>query len=697
MRPWASKFSPAIFSVALGAAGPVILSFSLSQQAYASNVLLEPSERSFVIELNRKVEPDFVSSIAIEMDGYDVTPFGQVVDGQLQVNLQTQLAAGDHDISVLLFLPNGDIELIAEQVITVAASEITNTTSEFTSSLNTAYRLDQKPEEDFVGINELTGNGSLAWKGSRTTGKWQLEGELEALYDSVAKSSGGAAGINTSNDAWAIPNLRAGATYQGDAYHAGVSVGQVHVHKEDLLFSGFQRRGAAADLTSTEAGIQMKAFALHSEPTTRYDGDLIWPQRAMEKSSGVTASSALWGQHLVVSVGYINGETSLGGSGFSYFDEPVIYGGDSRNLAIDSQWLENSVWLHLEYASSSFDSDGIGIGEDAESDDASQAMLQFTSEGSLPAGIFDHWIGFIQYQEIGSDYFSLGNLAIPGDIETTRANWRADIQGVSLDVDWLQQKNNVDDNVFLPTQTLERSGISLNYIPTFIDIESGLWRFLGSPSLLVNYFRTNNSQRDDDALIAGYDLDSVNDEVGVTVTFSREKWNWSLQHQLIKQDDKSRAVFQDNFILYQPPSDTDNQLTSLQLSLYPSSRVSLNAFMQWSLREEVDFNNKYRNSNLGFDTQVEIIPDKLNLLLNYSYGQNRSSLSMSDFIEEDFKSHNGNLQLSWKALKARKANPGINFSLRGSYGKQDNRAFSQVAEQWSINLGVEMHWVGAGE
>lgn len=672
-----SKRTPvALHTVYLAAA---FASF-FAQLSNAEDVI-HGSDRQLIIELNQDIEPGLDSSVVVEMNGYDITALSRVADGRVEISLETPLAAGDHELSVLLFLPNGEIELIADKSLSITPSQ---STSEFNATLNTTYRLDQKLEDSFADTKEFTGNGSLSWKDSQTSGKWRLEGEVEALYDSVAKSGG-------SGEAWSLPNLRAGATYQSDVYHAGVNVGQINMNKEDLLFSGYQRRGAVADITNSEAGLKLRAFALHSEPTTRYDGDLLWP-KSIEKSSGITASTALSGQNFIVSVGYIDGETSLGGAGFNSLDETIVYGGDSWNIAFDSHLLENSVWVHVEYAESEFDSDGVGIGEKSKTDDAMQAMLQLSSDGSLDQGIFDYWRGYIQYQAVGADYYSLGNLAIPGDLETSRINWQAYIQGLSFDVDWVKQENNIDDNALLPTQTLVRSGISLNYTPTSIDLESGLWKALGSPSVAVNYYQTDNSQLADDAQIAGYDLASTNDEVGVTFTFSKDAWNWSLQHQWIRQDDKSQTVTQNDFILYQPPSDTVNQLTALQFGFYPSGRLSFNMFMQWSVQEELDFNNKYRNLNSGFDTQLEIIPDKLQLLMNYSYGQNRSSLSNNDFVEDNLKTHYGNVQLSWKAIKAKQSRPSVDFSLKSSYGRQDNKAFSQASEQWSISLGVEVHW-----
>ncbi len=630
------------------------------------------------------------ATVAVELDGYDLSAYSQVVDGNLSIDLQSPLTPGDHQLVVLLFLPNGDIEQLLDQrvVVTQASGRVSEWQSN--GSLSGQYRIDQKENIDYQGVKHLSGNGGMTLRGTEQRGSWTLQTEIDAIYDSISENS-------FDNDEWALPHYLLSAGYQGDALTSQLSLGNIMIDREDLLFSAFQRRGASASLAANEGAFAISLFGIQPEPSTRYDGDLFVPKSSDEGSTGITATVALLEQYLQVSAAYIDGETRLGGGGFSDFEQATIYGGDSWNIALDSIWLASSLSLHIEYAESEFDSDGLNMGLDAETDSASQAMLQINSDGELSPGWFDYWSSYLQYQSVGADYYSLGNLSIPGDLEMTRLGVQGGVYGVSFDMEWSEEENNLDDELFLPTQTLERKGLTLNYSPMNINSDSGLWAAIGAPSLMASFYRTDHSQPQQDAQRVGYDLDNRNEETSLTLMFSRPTWNWSIQHQLIELDDQSEAIIQSGYVMYQPPSDTENTLTALQLGWIPNERASVNVMMQWSKQSETDFDNDYRNRNYGVDAYVQIIPETLSLLVNYNLGLDSSSLSDSAFIEDDFKSDFGNLQITWHALQAYDNSPGLDIFFRSSYGKQDNRAFNQVSEQWAVHLGVEIQWAAGGQ
>ncbi|WP_145999184.1 hypothetical protein [Oceanicoccus sp. KOV_DT_Chl] len=647
-------------------------------------------QQNLAIELSQVVPAEGQRTIAVELDGYDISAFSQVDGNSLNIQLQTPLAPGEHSLVVLMFLANGDIEQLLDQRLSVSSAGGVSSEWQANASLSSSYRMDQKENIDYAGVKHFSSNGGLSVRGREQRGKWQLETEVDALYDSVSEN-------NPDSDEWALPHYRLAATYQGDATSSQLNLGNIAIAREDLLFSAFQRRGATASIAGAEGNYKIGVFGIQSEVTTRYDGDLLLPENSSSGITGITTTVAVLDEYLQVSAAYIDGETSLGGAGYLSFDDPTIYGGDSWNVAVDSRWLNRSVALHLEYAESEFDSDGIDIGLKAKADDATQAMLQLNSDGDLGAGWFDYWSGYLQYQSVGADYYSLGNLSIPGDLEMTRIFFQGGFYGIAIDMEWSQEKNNLDDEVFLATQTLERKGLALTYSPMNINPDGWLWGAIGSPSVMASFYRADHSQPDQEASIVGYDLDNRNDETGITLMFARPTWNWSVQHQLIEQEDYSVEVIQFGYLMYQPPSDTRNELTALQLGWVPNERASINLLMQWSKQSETDFNNDYRNRNYGVDAFLQIIPEKLTLMLNYNQGIDSSRLSQVGFIEDDFKSQFGNAQLSWHALQAYGSNPGIDFYVRGSYGKQDNRAFEQVNEQWSAHFGVELQWAAGGQ
>jgi hypothetical protein len=230
----------------------------------------------------------------------------------------------------------------------------------------------------------------------------------------------------------------------------------------------------------------------------------------------------------------------------------------------------------------------------------------------------------------------------------------------------------------------------------WINVDALPWRILGSPSLTLDLNRMLHSQPQRDSLIAGFDLDTQSRDAGINLMFSQQSWNWSLQYQQTKQNDRSEAVEFGGYVMYEPASDLRNRLLGLQMGWMPSERAMFNWYMQWNKQTETDFDNQYRNRNFGGDAYLQLWPEVLTLALSYNYGADRSHLSDSLFINNDMQSHFGNAQLIWHALQAEGNNPGLNLYLKSSYGQQDNRAYSLVNEQWSLHLGFTLAWATGG-
>lgn len=624
------------------------------------------------------------TTLAVELDGYDVSPFASFSATHLLLSLETPLAAGEHGLMVLAFLPNGDIETLLEQPVVVAPEQEHSRQWGANVTLDSSYRVGQKNKQEYQSVRHLASQSALALRGQERQGAWQMDAEIDALYDSVSEHHEG-------DSEWALPNYRLSLAYQGERTSGDVSVGSVRVERDDLLFSVFQRRGASVRVGTSDGTTAVTLFEVNTEPTTRIRGDLVLAGDDSHKGQGVTFTSELAGRALSVNGGYIEGKTTLGGGGVYIPGEVIEYGGDSWNAGLDSHLLEESLWLHMEYAESSFDHDGIDQGLEAETDSALQAVAQLSS-GALPAGWFDYWSGTLQYQEVGRDFYSLGNLSLPGDLALSRFVAQVGKQGIALGLELSEERNNLDDNAEQATQTLLRQGVNVSYTPMSIDPSTWLWATLGTPSISANYMQVDHSQPAADALVVGFDLDSQTRDAGVNFMFNRQAWNWTVQFQQTQVDDRSEAVEQNGYLTYQPGSDIRNNMMGLQLGWFASARASVNLFMQLNQRTETDFDNRFNNRNLGIDGYFQLIPDTLILALNYNFGTDTSRLADPFYINNDFQSHFGNAQLTWKALQAMGNTPGVNVYLKSSYGRQDNRAYALVQEQWSAHIGFELAW-----
>jgi hypothetical protein len=658
--------------------------------AQATDPVITIDERTISIPLPESAYKGNDAAIATELDGYDISAFSQISGNILEIHLDTPLAKGKHSLSVSLFFSDGEIESLFYQDVYVDGTVEPKSNWQVNATFSNSYLVDYKEDQNYQNLTKNNSNAAFELAGDRQWGEWTISGSANAIYDSASEN-------DPYQKNWALPEYHLSSTYQGRNAAGTVGVGNINVDQESLLFSSFQRRGAAVDVLSDSDRYQLKVFNVQPDSTTRIDGDLITSDSTAKENVGMTAGIYLPDQRLKVSAGYIGGETTLGATSISGMDKPTVYGGDSWNLALDSVWMNNSLWLHLEHAQSEFDSDGLGIGIDEERDGANQIMLQLSSNGDLGSGWFDFWAGSLQYKSVGKAFYSLGNIYLPGDSELTRLHFSSSHGGIGFEAEMAREQNNIDNDSLYPTQTHDRTGFTINYTPMNLNPQLPLWSLLGSPSLTTRLYRIYHHQPDADALLAGYDLDNRVDESELNLTFNHPYWNWGLQYQLVVQDDRSQAVSDGDYILYEPPSDQRNKLIGLQLGLLPNKRISLNIQLQWNKRYEVDLANTYRSRNLGVDALFQLVPETLTLHLNYNYSNDNSSLSDALLPEDDFISQSGNTQLTWHALKAKGSRPALDIYFRGSYGKQDNRTFALVEEQWTANLGLNMHWAAGGQ
>jgi hypothetical protein len=651
--------------------------FSLNAELHAN---VEVAEREISITL-QQMPTSNTATIAVELDGYDVSRFVELTDDGLVIRLGSAIAPGQHSLQVLYFHDNGDISTLLDQSIELQ-SAATISQWAMNSTLNSSYRAAEKEKVDYQGVNHTAANGGLQWRSQHQQGSWFAETQVDAIYDSLSEN-------NIDGDEWALPNALFALGYQAEDSRIKLGAGNIQLQREDLLFSYYQRRGVDLSITDLSDSVSLQLFGTHSEPSTLYNSQLDYPEQSTNRSSGATAAVALFKDYLRLSAGFVEGESSLSGAGYSYFEEPTVYGGESWNVALDSKWLNSSLWLRAEYAESEFDNDGVDLGNDAEEDHASQAMIQFSSNGDLGAGLFDYWSGYLQAQSVGLNYYSLGNLSLPGDLELLRGQFQAGKGGLALDLQWSEEENNIDDNPFLPTQTLQRQGVSVNYTPMDLNFWPAMWQLLGYPSLFVSYYETDHSQPDDEATTAGYDFDNQTKESSINLMFTRDTFNWGLQYQQVETDDQTTEIIENGYYLYVPLSDNENGLTALQLGWTPSEYFSTSAFLQWSRQEETDFGNVYRNRSFGVDTYVHLIPETLNLLVNYNLGRDQASYSQEGFVEDNLKSQFVNMQLTWNAIKANQNHPSLDLYMRSSYGKQDDQGFLINSEQWAMYVGFE--------
>ncbi len=659
--------------------------------ADADTIALDANAQSVTIPLPPAHGGDVQQSLIVELDGYDVTALIERTDTGL--NLPTRgldLAAGSHALRILAAGESGDIDTLVEHVLDVRM----NARSWHGRSnvlLGSLHRIDEDPAEDFAGVRGDDQRALLELDAQSADARWALRAAGGAIYDSARETSPEAA-------LWQSPAyaLQAERTFGDGA--ASVTLGDTRVQFGNLLFNDFARRGLRADARAFADLVQAQVFTLYSDPRTRLDEDVL-PSHADERAIGGYTTISPLPRHpewLQITGGYVDGDGTLGGATIVTFDQATpdantIYGGRAWNAALDSWTLGNSLWMHAEYARSRFDSDGIGQGDGAQADDARQFAIQVGSGGSLAIPGLEEWALGWQHQIVGTNYFSIGNLLLPGDLSLNQGYLRLGLRGVQLGAEIVSQRSDVEDDPLRPRHDSTRRALLASYTPLHIDPEAGLWRLLGTPTVSAEFELVELEQPDDDAVLAGFDLDSRLRTGSVGLDFSGSTLSFGVRYSDVRFDDRSQALVVDEFTIYEPQADTRERTTSVQLAWNPGPRFMLAPQFQRSRITTAGASGASYNDLWGLQCQAELVRETLWLQASYSETSDEPRPIDPLAPVEEFSGGGGAANLVYRMRAARGAWPAIDWQLGGQYARTD------LQDTWQVHLGFEVSWRSGAE
>ncbi|MVF13153.1 hypothetical protein FT643_13510 [Ketobacter sp. MCCC 1A13808] len=482
------------------------------------------------------------------------------------------------------------------------------------------------------------------------------------------------------NSTWSAPDL------PGGRESLQVRWSPLSIQRQDLLFANYQRNGSSAEILDPTTGYQLKLFALKTNATTNYN-DVVFTHTPGETNYGATMSYDVSGP-LQVSAGYI-GEREEQEELFPGY-QPTGYGSNSWNMAADTRWLGKSITSHWEYARSEYTANRFEA-SDVVADQAMQAQLRFSSDGVFGSGWMDYWAGQFHYRSVGQHFYSAGNGDLAKGRDLARFHFQTAAMGVGMEFEWQQECDNKELEPISLAPVIERSGVRLNYNLSNLTQRNHFWKNLGSPSVTARYFRAGKQEQQQLIVNRGYEIVDVADEVGLNLLFTYTDWHWSLDYQVTDEDLRLQAL---PYVqqTYDKPSDQLHHATEFQLGWLPTNRLSLNLNAQWYQRSELEVDHTFQNQNYGIEANIDMVPNKLSVLMKYNYGYQFMEQNQFDYRELDNRSYFGNAQVSWHAAKKVGRRPAVDVYLKSSYGRQQDRVQAFANDQWSAHLGVELYW-----
>ncbi|HEU4529928.1 MAG TPA: hypothetical protein VFR59_02035 [Steroidobacteraceae bacterium] len=623
--------------------------------------------------------------IIVELDGYDVTALVERTDGGLLLPARgLDLEPGAHELRLLATNASGDIDTLAEHVLDV---RIVERTSRARSNLllGSIYRIDEDPAEDFAGVRKDDQRALLEVDAEVAQAQWALRAAGGAIYDSARETS-------PENALWSSPAYELQAERTFDQGAASVTLGDDRLPFANLLFNDFARRGLRADASALGNLLRAQAFTLYSDPRTRLED--VLPSGEEERAMGGYATISPLARHpqwLQLTGGYVDGQGTLGGATISTVDPDTLYGGDAWNAALDSWTFGNALWMHVEYASSRFDSDGIGQGAGERDDDARQFAMQLASGGAISLPGLDEWALGWQHQVVGANFFSIGNLLQPGDLSLNQGYLRLGLFGLSVGAEVVSQHSDVDDDPLRPRHDSKRRALLASYTPLHIDPQAGIWRVLGTPTLSAEFEQVDFEQPDSDALVAGFDLDSELRTSAFGIDFAGATLSFGVRYSDIRFDDRSQAIVVDDFPVYEPQADTHERTIGVQLAWTPNPRFMLAPQVQRSRLTTDGVSGTSYNDLWGLQCQAELVSDRLWLQASYSETSDEPRPIDPLAPVEEFTGGGGAANLVYRMYVGRSAWPSIDWQLGGHYASTD------LQDSWQVHLGFELSWRSGAE
>ena len=388
---------------------------------------------------------EVLQRLVLELDGVDVTAM-LVREGDYAVFHPVEpLAAGDHELRVMEYLPDGNVvERAFWQVRIRQSKAFREVNGSVGADLTAAAKV--ATSGGWSGLPGSTLSGSLSAQGRVAEGEWRANGKVSLGLHSKGNGSASGRRLELVNYLMRLERDSVGATVghfsplqssliSASASHRGIGLDFGEIDRRRFraaLFvsradseSGFQHGLGVTDAENRLAGGRFTFF-----PVTEY------PQR------------------LVLEGMVFDGKATNGGEG-TYGAIDAVQDGNGFSLSATSRLLDERLQLHAEYARTRWDPDGGRSLAEAAGDDA--WLVGMKLDGSLSKSSKKPlvWSLLITHGRVGPYFHSLMNPSQQEDQQATRmtlgAAWGEWKGGVTVQ----RTENNVDHLANFPTSRLD--------------------------------------------------------------------------------------------------------------------------------------------------------------------------------------------------------------------------------------------------
>ena len=618
--------------------------------------------------INISEDPRELSSITVKLNDHDVSMFARRHDDYVQLNLPTPLKDGEHRIVVLAHYKNGEIMPLLQKRFVLNA---------------------QQP-----GLRKATAN-------SKQSDFFLDESNSEAPTNSIEFSAADRPAIISEKSGAAdfehmLPLLKVDSTDKDLKVENNrfIRAGDQIVEQQSLLFANYQRKGLTAGISGTGRQYQAQFFAFDENLTTGPKQRTLTPLNKEQSVGALASYSPLKDTDLItISTTYLRGEKIETGTNFhNLYHEQTLYGGDNWNVSMDSRLLNKALSVKSEYAWSEFVNKQTASEERYKKSSAWRTSAEWNNPSNGKRGLFKEWKVGAEIQEIGPEFWSLGNLNLANDIYTEKVYFAGTHNGFNLSAELIKEQNNIESRSKLPNQETDYFNINWYFTPSSLDLQNPLWTIFGQPSINGYAHFSERNQTDEDSLEAAYKTERQIDQYHISANFQNTNWNWSFQHSQTLMDDQSKILADSSAVFNGPLSDSRSYLTGLSLGLNPIDSVYLNFLIQLNSQKEKQSGNQFSNLNFGLESRFQLMPEKWSLNLNYTIHENENRFETDLRSNSYYRDQSINILTELKMLKPKSVSPGMNLFFSGSYMHQEETRSNERDEHYKLLVGCSLYW-----
>ena len=595
-----------------------------------------------------------LSQIQMELDGYDVSEFVTVNKDQFQFTPPAPLEARSYHLLILLFFDNGDIETLFDEPWTPANGKNSHQLT-FGGLLSQQWQTDLGDQT----LGEFTWTQALQSENLSAQSKGHLTadvGEIQLPF------------------LWIAGDYR----HRPSQVVTQLSGGDQSQPVNSLLFQDFARRGIAAQISQEEWRASSRWFLVQTDDQFddwQPENQTLGSQSQWQPWDSQTLSGQL-------KLNFVDGKRAQG---------DTVYGGNGLSLQSSNYVGDERLWVHGEWAQSFFDLDGVKQGEDRQKDSAYQWGAEIRSTESFQVvSALDYWLlGHLQKQT-GPAFFSVAHFSQPNDrhlnqwyLSAGHYPWHGQIQ-------LAQEYTNVDSLSTQARQTTDQLLLTARYLKSHDQVvESQTAEWLPE-SLQITFTNTADQIPNDQAALAGFNLDQTIREWAMNATWRGESWLVSGQGKHWQFSDQADSLVINTVTVSEPQPDKEGWSNQLTLSMQPSKLWSWGGSQEW-FSEDWSTGDVIQRQTLAAYGEWQHhqwpLRARLDTQITWQFLDNDAVLSLNRSTRSQHQ-----LYLEWTQRRAENRQPAIKWHGQVQWHEVEDNQLPEHSSQRLLSLGVTATW-----